>query len=91
MSIQCTSAPNSRSSKRLPAGAARPSPLYRNAVGDECLYVESGAARVETTFGALEVGVGDYVVVPTSVVYRVVPTGEAPLRVLSIGPEEHVP
>ena len=30
------------------AVADRPSPLYRNAVGDECVYVESGAATVET-------------------------------------------
>src|SRR4051794_10680353 len=33
-----------------------PSPLYRNAVGDECLYVEAGTARVESTFGVLDVG-----------------------------------
>ena len=24
---------------------AKASPLYRNAIGDECVYVESGAAR----------------------------------------------
>src|SRR6266545_4406852 len=45
--------------------ADTPSPLYRNAVGDECVYVESGRATVQTTFGALEVGAGDYVVLPT--------------------------
>ena len=28
--------------------ADAPSPLYRNAIGDECLYVESGTAIVET-------------------------------------------
>src|SRR6187551_3715917 len=33
--------------------AGEPSPLYRNAIGDECVYVESGAATVETVFGAL--------------------------------------
>src|SRR4051794_28703683 len=27
--------------------AGAPSPLYRDAIGDECLYVESGSARVE--------------------------------------------
>src|SRR5256714_14437810 len=26
--------------------ADRPSPLYRNAIGDECLYVEAGPARL---------------------------------------------
>src|SRR3954449_12644696 len=48
--------------------ADRPSPLYRDAVGDECLYVESGSAVLETTFGSLTVGQGDYVIIPTSVV-----------------------
>ena len=36
--------------------ADQPSPLYRNAIGDECVYVEAGRARVETTFGALDAG-----------------------------------
>ena len=27
------------------------SPYYRNAIGDECLYVEAGSATVETIFG----------------------------------------
>ncbi len=44
------------------AVVGRTSPLYRNATGDECVYVESGTARVETVFGALEVGEGDYVI-----------------------------
>ena len=30
-----------------------PSPLYRNAIGDECVYVESGTGTVETVFGVL--------------------------------------
>ena len=39
-----------------------PSPYYRNAIGDECVYVESGSAVVETVFGSLEGGAGDDVV-----------------------------
>src|SRR5512142_1033295 len=46
------------------AVSSQPSPLYRNAVGDECVFVERGTATVETVFGALEVGPGDYVVLP---------------------------
>ena len=38
--------------------AGEASPLYRNAIGDECVYVESGAATVETVFGALPVAPG---------------------------------
>src|SRR5688500_344163 len=30
-----------------------PSALYRNATGDECVYVESGSGTVETVFGAV--------------------------------------
>ncbi|MGH8937992.1 MAG: homogentisate 1,2-dioxygenase, partial [Actinomycetes bacterium] len=30
------------------AVADRPSPYYRNAIGDECVYVEAGSATVET-------------------------------------------
>jgi homogentisate 1,2-dioxygenase len=70
--------------------ADRPSPLYRNATGDECLYVESGSATVETSFGALAVGTGDYVIVPTSVVHRIVPTGDGPLRLLTIEARGHI-
>jgi len=29
------------------------SPYYRNATGDECVYVERGTATVETVFGSL--------------------------------------
>ncbi|MGH3713629.1 MAG: homogentisate 1,2-dioxygenase, partial [Micromonosporaceae bacterium] len=53
----------------------RPSVLYRNAIGDECIYVEAGDATIETTFGALDVSTGDYVIIPTSVIYRIVPRG----------------
>src|SRR3978361_2403281 len=43
------------------AVSSLPSPLYRNAVGDECVFVEAGTARVETGFGALDVGPGAHV------------------------------
>src|SRR5919107_257751 len=33
--------------------AGEASPLYRNAVGDECVYLEAGSATVETVFGVL--------------------------------------
>jgi homogentisate 1,2-dioxygenase len=55
------------------AAADQPSPLYRNAIGDECVYVESGRARVESVFGALEIGAGDYAIIPTGTTHRIVP------------------
>jgi homogentisate 1,2-dioxygenase len=68
--------------------ADRPSPLYRDAVGDECLYVESGSATIETTFGVLEVIQGDYVIIPTSVVHRIVP--DTQVRMLTIEATGHI-
>jgi len=69
--------------------ADAPSPLYRNAVGDECLYVEAGAARLETSFGVLDVAEGDYVIIPTSVIYRLLPT-VAPVRLLVVEATGHI-
>jgi homogentisate 1,2-dioxygenase len=69
--------------------ADRPSPLYRNAIGDECLYVEEGAARLESTFGGLELTAGDYAIIPTSVIYRVVPIG-GPVRMLVVEATGHI-
>ncbi len=70
--------------------ADRPSPLYRNASGDECCYVESGRAVVETIFGPVTVGPGDYVVIPTSTTHQWLPTSREPLRVLIIEASGHI-
>jgi len=70
--------------------ATTPSPLCRNAIGDECVYVQSGAARVETTFGALDVGPGDYVIVPRATTHRWTPTGPEPLAAYCIESSSHI-
>ncbi len=51
-----------------------PSPYYRNAVGDECVYVEAGRGTVETAFGTLSYRAGDYVVVPRATTHRWIPS-----------------
>ena len=91
-----------RPGDRPPAGAGqrrRPhllrgqqptSPYYRNATGDECVYVERGTAVVETVFGALEVGQGDYVILPRATTHRWLPTGEEPLRTYAIEANSHI-
>ena len=68
--------------------ADQPSPLYRNALGDECVFVEAGAAVVETVFGALPVAAGDYVVLPRSTTHRWLPDGA--LRALVMEAAGHV-
>jgi homogentisate 1,2-dioxygenase len=70
--------------------AAKESPLYRNALGDEIVYLESGAARVETVFGALAARRGDYVVIPASTTHRWIPQGDEPLRAYAIESSSHI-
>ena len=69
--------------------ATEDSPVYRDGDGDLLLHVESGAGRLETVFGALSVGAGDYVVVPTGTTHRWIVT-EAPLRALVVEARGHV-
>lgn len=71
------------------ASGTGPSPLYRNATGDELVYVQSGTATLESSFGRLDVGPGDYVVVPAGTTHRWV-VGEGPLGVLTVESRGHV-
>ncbi|CAB4962392.1 MAG: homogentisate 1,2-dioxygenase [Actinobacteria bacterium] len=66
------------------------SPLYRNAIGDECVYVESGAGVVETVFGSLSVGEGDYVVIPRATTHRWIPSAGNALRLYCIEANGHI-
>jgi homogentisate 1,2-dioxygenase len=70
--------------------AGETSPLYRNATGDECVFVESGTARVETVFGALDARPGDFVVVPRATTHRWIPTGDEPVALYAIEAASHV-
>ena len=53
--------------------AAKESPLYRNALGDELVYVESGSTHVETLFGSFDIAEGDYLIIPRATTHRFVP------------------
>ncbi|KQT89560.1 homogentisate 1,2-dioxygenase [Marmoricola sp. Leaf446] len=61
---------------------------YRDAVGDECVYVEQGSGTVETVFGALAYRTGDFVVVPRATTHRWVPAEES--RLYAIESSSHV-
>jgi homogentisate 1,2-dioxygenase len=65
-----------------------PSPLYRNAIGDECVYVESGTGTVETVFGVVAYRAGDYVVIPRATDHRWVPA--EPSRLYAIEANSHI-
>jgi homogentisate 1,2-dioxygenase len=68
--------------------ADKPSPYYRNAIGDECLYVEAGDVVVETVFGDIAAGEGDYVLIPRATTHRIVPNG--PVRLYTIEANSHI-
>ncbi len=65
-----------------------PSPLYRNAIGDECVYVQSGSGTVESVFGVVPYRAGDYVVVPRATDHRWVPS--EPSRLYAVEANSHI-
>ena len=65
-----------------------PSAYYRDAIGDECVFVESGAGVVETVFGAVPYRAGDFVVVPRATTHRWVPS--EPSRLYATEASSHV-
>ncbi len=72
----------------LTADCTDSSGLYRDATGDQLVYVQSGDAVLESSFGRLTVRAGDYVVVPRSVCHRwnVI----TPLQLLIVETSSHV-
>jgi homogentisate 1,2-dioxygenase len=64
------------------------SAYYRNAIGDECMYVESGAGVVESVFGVVPYRTGDYVIVPRATTHRWVP--DEPSRLYAIEANSHI-
>jgi homogentisate 1,2-dioxygenase len=72
------------------AAADRESPLFRNALGDELVFIEQGAAGLETVYGSLDVRQGDYVRIPMGCVHRWVPTDPLPVHLLILEARGHV-
>ena len=57
---------------------------YRYAHGDEVFFVHEGSGTVETQFGSLRYGPGDYLVIPTGVVWRLLPDRDVSQRMLVV-------
>ena len=70
--------------------ATTSSALYRNAAGDELVYIQSGHAVMESVFGRLAVRTGDYVVVPASTTHRWALEDESPVQALVVEATGHV-
>ncbi|MDQ2797631.1 MAG: homogentisate 1,2-dioxygenase [Actinomycetota bacterium] len=70
------------------AVGAAASPFYRNAIGDECVYIEDGHGVCETVFGPVPFRTGDYVVIPRATTHRFVPDGV--VRAYAIEANSHI-
>lgn len=57
---------------------------YRYAHGDEAIFVHEGSGVLETQFGVLSYGPGDYLVIPTGVIWRILPDANLPQRMLVV-------
>ena len=57
--------------------------FYKNAEGDEVLYIHDGKGVLISQFGKLEIRQGDYVVIPRTVIYKL-EFEEGPLRLLIV-------
>ncbi|TYO69087.1 homogentisate 1,2-dioxygenase [Rossellomorea marisflavi] len=58
------------------------SDFYRNGDGDEMLFIHYGAGKVETMFGTLSYGKGDYIIIPIGTIHRIIPEEETKILVV---------
>ncbi len=63
---------------------------YRYAHGDELLFIHEGRGVLESQFGEIEYRPGDYLVVPTGTIWRVLPEDSTPHRVLTVEAAGHI-
>ena len=45
--------------------------FYKNADADEMIFVHVGSGRLETMYGSLEFGYGDYLIIPRGTIYQI--------------------
>ncbi len=65
-----------------PADAMPETVFYRNGEADELLYVHEGAGLLDTNFGPIRYGPGDYLVLPIGTTWRLVPDEASQQRML---------
>ena len=63
---------------------------YKHSAGDDVLFIHDGEGVLETQFGLLRYRPGDYLVIPTGVLWRVVPDAGSPQRHLVIEAVGHI-
>src|SRR6478752_8344308 len=65
-----------------PAEAMPETVFYRNGEADEMLYVHEGAGLLDTVFGPIRYGPGDYLVLPIGTTWRLEPDAGSQQRML---------
>lgn len=62
--------------------------FYKNAEGDECLFVHDSGGKLRTMFGVVEFHPGDYLVIPRGTIYKL-EFDRLPVRMIAL--ESHGP
>jgi homogentisate 1,2-dioxygenase len=63
---------------------------YKFAHGDDILFIHEGTGLLESQFGTLPYSPGDYLVIPTGVIWRFIPEEGVSQRVLNVEANGHV-
>ncbi|MBD2354176.1 homogentisate 1,2-dioxygenase [Tolypothrix sp. FACHB-123] len=63
---------------------------YRFAHGDEVIFIHEGSGILESQYGLLRYQVGDYLVIPTGVMWRIIPDAGIEQRMLVIEAQGHI-
>ena len=63
---------------------------YKHSAGDDVLFIHDGEGVLETQFGLLRYRPGDYLVIPTGVLWRVIPDADSPQRHFVIEAVGHI-
>ncbi len=63
---------------------------YKHASGDDVLFIHDGAGILESQFGRLRYRPGDYLVIPTGVMWRVIPDPGSEQRMFVIEAYGHI-
>jgi homogentisate 1,2-dioxygenase len=63
---------------------------YRFAQGDEVIFIHEGSGILESQYGILSYRPGDYLVIPTGVMWRILPEAGVAQRMLVIEAQGHI-
>jgi homogentisate 1,2-dioxygenase len=63
---------------------------YKHSAGDDVLFIHDGTGVLESQYGVLRYRPGDYLVIPTGVIWRLVPDAGVPQRQLVVEAYGHV-